>query len=322
MSTGAPLLLHARRPELEGDADRVLALPRHHARLGSGVRVDADVLVEGVHVLPALGLAEDLEPARHVQEAGPGGRWVRHHDLALVDRLGQVLPGRRLGQVLLRRLGRVEADRRDPGVHPDPRRRVVLVPEVGVELLEPLRRVRQEHPLGLQHEQARGGQAPDHVGLGVGLLGQELGGHDTRGIADPLDLDVRMVLVEAGGILLQVVRLDRRVHGQGRLRARRARAEPDQGRADDEGKRHRPHPGQSPTEHSRSPPGCACVGVDKGFERPHSSRRRGRLPRPPRDVSVSSRPGAGRARPGPTARRRAVLEAPRRAAPPQLRSTM
>ena len=75
----------------------------HRARLGAGVRVDADVLVEGVHVLPALGLAEDLKPARHVEEPGARGRRVRHHDLALVDGLGEVLPRGRLGQVPLLR---------------------------------------------------------------------------------------------------------------------------------------------------------------------------------------------------------------------------
>src|SRR6266567_3963665 len=228
---GRPLLLLPGRAELEGDADRVLARPRHRARLGARVRVHADVLMERVHVLPALGLAEELEPARDIEEAGAGRGGIRHDDRALVNGLGQVLPRGRLRQVLLLGLHRVEADGRDPGIHAHPRGRVVLVAELGVQLVDALGRVGQEQPLGLQDEEAGRGQAPDHVGLRIGFLGQELRGDDTGRVAHPLDLDVGMVLVEAGRVFLEIVGLDGRVDGQRCLRG-------DDGAAGERNRRH------------------------------------------------------------------------------------
>jgi hypothetical protein len=73
------------------------------------------------------------------------------------------------------------------------------------------------------------------------LLGEELGGDDAGGIAHPLDLDVGMIFVEAGGVLLEIVGLDGRVDRQRRLGGFHARRrEPDGGR-DDGTAQHQPH---------------------------------------------------------------------------------
>ncbi len=89
------------------------------------MRVDADVLVERVHELPGVGLAPHLQPARDVEEARSRRRRVGHDDLALVDRLGQILPAGGLRQVELLRLHGVEADRGAIDVHADPARRIL-----------------------------------------------------------------------------------------------------------------------------------------------------------------------------------------------------
>ena len=57
-------------------------------------------------------------------------------------------------------------------------------------------------------------------GLGVVLLGQQLRGDDAGGVADPLDLDVRVILVEnARAYLLRSLGLDRGVTRSGWRRA-------------------------------------------------------------------------------------------------------
>ena len=174
--------------------------------------VARDVFVQGVHVLPGLVLALDLNPRRHVEEARARGVRVRHDDMALVDRLGQVFPGLGDRQLVLFALDRVEADRRDPGALPDPQRRGVGGVVIFLrQLIQALGRVALEVVVIGQQQQAGRRHAPDDVGLGVFFLGQQLGGDDARGIADPLDVDVRIVFFEGGFELLQLVRLDRRV---------------------------------------------------------------------------------------------------------------
>src|SRR5438552_11047479 len=89
------------RPVLEGHADRKLAGARLTTRLRARVSVMRDVFVERIHELPRVGLAPHLQPAGDIEITRARGRGIRHHDLALVDRLGQVLPGFRLRKVLL-----------------------------------------------------------------------------------------------------------------------------------------------------------------------------------------------------------------------------
>lgn len=134
--------------------------------------------------------------------------------MAAVHRVGQVLPGFWLRQVVLGGFHGVEADGGHPGVHADPLRRVLAVAEQRLELLGILRRVAFQHAVLLQQFQAGGGQAPDRIGLRVGFLGQQASGDHPGGVAHPVDLHIRVVLVEAGGVLAQVFRFEGGVNGQ------------------------------------------------------------------------------------------------------------
>ena len=177
--------------------------------------VPGDVLVEPVHERPTLFLAPNLEPARDIEETRARGVGIGHHHVALVDRLGQVLPRARHGQTLLLPLYRVETDRSDPGPLPHPKRRVVLGIHIGrIQLFDALGRVTLEVAFIGQHHQAGRRQAPDDVRLRVILFGQQLGGDDAGGIAHPLDIDVRVVLLELPLEHGELVGLDRRVDQQ------------------------------------------------------------------------------------------------------------
>jgi hypothetical protein len=210
-------LLDLVRAELERDADRELARARLLAGLGARVHVLRDVLVQRVHVLPAFGIAHVLQPGGHVEIAGAAGGRVRHRDGALVDRLGQVLPGLGLGQAELLRLDAVEADGRGPDVHADPGRWARGVGVGGVQVLEALGLIGKEHAFLLQQREAAGGQAGHHVGLRVGFFGQQLGGDDAGGVAHPLHLDVGIGLLEGVLVELHGVGLQRRVDQERRL---------------------------------------------------------------------------------------------------------
>ena len=113
-------LLGRDRAVLERDADRELAGAGLAARLASPSACTARCSRAARPCTSSLGLAPHLQPAGDVEEAGARRSRVRHHDLALVDGLGQVLPGLGLRQVQLLRLDGVEADRRAVHVHARP----------------------------------------------------------------------------------------------------------------------------------------------------------------------------------------------------------
>jgi len=71
-----------------------------------------------------------------------------------------------------------------------------------------------QHALLVQNRQAGGGQAPHRIGLRAGFLSQQLGGNDARGIAHPLDLDVRVGLFKGLLVGLELFGFEGRVHGQ------------------------------------------------------------------------------------------------------------
>src|SRR3546814_17909555 len=96
------------------------------------------ILVDRIHKRPGILLAPHLDPARYVEEAGTRGVRIRHDHLALVDGLGQVLPGRRHRHVLLLRLDRVEADHGGIGALADPERRGCRVEHAGFGLVDAL----------------------------------------------------------------------------------------------------------------------------------------------------------------------------------------
>jgi hypothetical protein len=135
--------------------------------------------------------------------------------VALVLHLGQIRPGSWRAKAVLLGLDGVEADCGHPGVHTRPVRRVALVLELGIQLVQANRGVWLQHAFLFHQQQAGGGQAPDDIGLGVVFLGQQLGGDDTSGIPHPLDLDVGIVLVETGGVLLEVLGFHRRIDRKG-----------------------------------------------------------------------------------------------------------
>ena len=90
----AALRLFAVGAVLERDADRELAV----ARLQRTACEPECVYCAMFSCRPSMnfqpfGLAHDLQPRGDVEVAGARRRRVRHHDLALVDGLGQVLPG-------------------------------------------------------------------------------------------------------------------------------------------------------------------------------------------------------------------------------------
>ena len=134
--------------------------------------------------------------------------------MAAVHRVGQVLPGFWLRQVVLGGFHGVETDGGHPGIHADPLRWVLAVTEQRLELVDILRRVALQHAVFLQQHQAGGRQAPDRVSLRVGLLGQQAGSDHPSGVAHPVDLHVRMILVEACGVLAHVFRFESGVNGQ------------------------------------------------------------------------------------------------------------
>ena len=176
------------------------------------MRVLGDVLVQRIHELPCIRLAPHLQPCRYIEKAGAARRRMRHHDLALVHRLGQILPGRGLRQVLLGRLDGVEADRRTPHVHPEPHRRVARVPVLRADRRQVGRGVRLQHAVEIQHHEAGRGKAHHDVRLWIGLLGHQLGRDHPGRVAYPFELDIRIDLVEPLLIRLDLVGLDRGVN--------------------------------------------------------------------------------------------------------------
>ena len=90
-------------------------------------------------------------------------------------------------------------------------RRAVAVDEFRIQLLDALGRIGLEHAFVLQEHQRGRGQAPDHVRLRVVLLRQQLRGDDAGAVAHPFDLDVGVILIEALGVFLEILGLDRGV---------------------------------------------------------------------------------------------------------------
>ncbi len=173
-----------------------------------------DVLMQSVHVLPALGLAPQLQPGRHVKEARAARGRMRHHDLALVDGVGQVAPAVRLRNVALGCLDGVEADGRTPDIHADPGGRVRWVPILRIHAAQPGRRVRVQHPFGAEDGQTGGRQAENCVGFRVGLFSQQPRSDDAGRVAHPGDFDVRVGLLEAFLVSLQLIGFERGVNAE------------------------------------------------------------------------------------------------------------
>jgi hypothetical protein len=193
-----------------------------------------NVLVQGVHVLPATALAvvvaPEREPGRHVKEAGAAGGRVGHHDLALVGGLGQVLPGLGLGDVALLRFHGVEAHRGAPHVHAEPGGRVLLVAVLAHDGVQVQRRVGLQHAVLVEQGQAGSGHAHDGVSLGVAFSASSLA------VMTPVESRTHLIsmsgltLVEAFLVGLELVGLQRGVHQQLGFLGGRRRGKSAQGR--------------------------------------------------------------------------------------------
>ena len=180
--------------------------------------IAGNVLVQGVHELESVLLAPHLNPAGDVEISGARRARIGHDHMALVDGLGQVLPGFRNRQIVLLAFDGVIADRRHVGTLAHPQWRVVLGVHIQrVQFFDPLGRVSLEVIVWDQLQKDGRGHTPDDIGPGVVLLGKELGAHDAGRVADPFDVDVRVVLLERVLEFGQLVRLDRGVDQQVRL---------------------------------------------------------------------------------------------------------
>ncbi|MNE35803.1 hypothetical protein D3C80_1295820 [compost metagenome] len=88
------------------------------------------------------------------------------------------------------------------------------IAESAVEFVQPLGGVTRQHLLLIELHQTGGRQAPDHVGLGLGLLGQQPGRDHAGGVPYPLDVDVGVLALEGGLQLTELLRLEGGVDGE------------------------------------------------------------------------------------------------------------
>ena len=139
--------------------------------------------------------------------------------MTLVDRLGQVLPGSGDRQFVLLCLDLIDADGCDPGALANPGWRAVGIDIFLFKLVDALWSIGLQHAGVLEQQKARRRQTPDDIGLGVLTFGQQLRGHDARGVAHPFDLDVRVLGFKSLGKPGQLFRLDRCINDKllGRL---------------------------------------------------------------------------------------------------------
>ena len=176
--------------------------------------VAVDVLVQTVHKLPALLLAHGLQPAGDAQVAGAGGAGVGHDHLALVDGLGEIGPAGGRRDPLFLGLYLVEANGAEESVQTDPVGLGLAVAKAAVEPLQPFGSVTGQHLLLIELHQAGGGQTPHHVRFGLGFFRQQAGGDHAGGVAHPLDVDVRMLALERGFQLAELLRFEGGVDGE------------------------------------------------------------------------------------------------------------
>ena len=134
--------------------------------------------------------------------------------MALIFRFRQVFPGSRRLQAKLFTFHCIKADRCYPGIHACPGRRRALVDKFLVELFNTCRCIWLQHTFRFHQQKGCRGQTPDHVGLRIIFFSQQLGSDNTGGVTHPLDLDIRMDLVEFFGIAFQVFCLNRRINSQ------------------------------------------------------------------------------------------------------------
>jgi hypothetical protein len=159
-----------------------------------------DVPVQRLQVLEGLVLAHHLHQRGDHGVGGAAGRGVGHLDVALVLGLEQVGPGLGHGQLLLGQQLGVVAEAQRARVDAD--RLVARLPGL---LLRPRMQLRQRGRLVFEREALLGrlqvrvaGAAEPDVGLGVVLLGDELGQRLARALERHVDLGARGARVHGG----------------------------------------------------------------------------------------------------------------------------
>src|SRR5437762_14021742 len=96
----------------------------------------SDIVVESIHEFPRIRVAPHLQPPGDVEITGSGRCRIRHDDLALVDRLGAILPRFRLRKIDLYGLDGIEADGCTIHVNPDPLRPNLRVPVLRLDPID------------------------------------------------------------------------------------------------------------------------------------------------------------------------------------------
>ncbi len=178
-----------------------------------------DVLVQGVHELPAVLVAEGREPAIDGKERRARGQRARHGDVALVFGLGEIFPRLGRGDAQLLAFYRVVADRRGPCVDADPDRVFAVVAHHRADGAVVGRLVAFEQAQRIGGHQGRNGIAHDHVGLRIGGFCDDAGDDGRSRAIDHLDLHVRIGCHEAVDERLGLIFIERAVDGQVRCSA-------------------------------------------------------------------------------------------------------
>jgi len=171
------------------------------------------VFVQGVKVVPAALLAHELQDGRHCEVPGAGRRGVGHDQAAAILRGDEVpiRPGHNNAQPV--HFNGVAHETGHPRLDAHPVRLLVaIVIEPGLDRVQPVRAVAFEHARVITRHEAGERQAPHHVGLGIVLLGQELGADHARGVPHHIQLNFGMRFFECPEINGQFIVLQGRVY--------------------------------------------------------------------------------------------------------------
>ena len=90
----------------------------------------------------------------------------------------------------------------------------LAVAKAAVELLQPFRCIGIEHLLLIELHQAGRRQSPYHIRFGLGFFCQQAGGDHAGGVTHPLDIDVRMLALERGFQLAELLRFEGGIDGE------------------------------------------------------------------------------------------------------------
>ncbi len=179
------------RVVLEGDADQALAGGRSARRRGAALGVLVDVLVHRLHQVEGFLFTQQLHQRRQHRVRGARRIRVGHLHVVLVDRLGQIGPALRLGQLALGQLRGVEAVAERAGVDADGAELgcLGLTHRPVLQVVELRRNVGVGQRLFGRLQVRVAGAAPPHIALRVCGLGLDLCVELARALARHQHLD-------------------------------------------------------------------------------------------------------------------------------------